>query len=450
MRLSTFAATVAISLLLSIFGHLPAFAADKELLDVLLGNGAITQAQYDRLLDKDEPAKQAVEQAVNDTRAVSKIDSGGFRAESADKQYTVKIGTRLHAEASAHDGNLPAGIDATDGTELRRARIETKGNIGAAWNWVAEVDFADNETSVKDFWLGYTTDRGTKLSFGSQKQPFSLSLEMSSNDLPFIERSVDNFLAVPFVDRAIGVRAEHAGSNWFFAAGVFGESVSPTAANDEGWGAAGRFVYAPIIDDGRVLHVGVRAAVRTPSAEDSSVRIRDETTHLSNLNIVDTGTIADVDRVTLSGFEAAYAWSTFSIVGEYAQAVIDRDGAADLDFDGWNVYSTWSITGESRADAYRLSSGEFKRLKPNAAFDPEQGNWGAWELALRFAEVDLNDGPFTGGTESVLTTGLNWYPNTNIRFMLEWSRILSTDSSTELRDVSEGLNIFQFRTQYTF
>lgn len=423
----------------------PALAADKELLDILLANGAIDQEQYDRLLAKEEIEKADVEEVV------TTLDSSGFRVKSSDGDYSIKIGTRLHAEMSTHRGSLPDGIAPVNGSELRRARIETSGTFHDNWNWAAEVDIADNLTAVKDFWLGYTTADGTKLSFGSQKQPYSLVVEMSSNDIPFIERSIDNFILLPFADRAVGLRAEKSGKNWFAAGGVFGETVNPNITDDdEGWGISGRFVYSPIIEDGQVLHLGLRAMKRAPSSADPSYRIRDETTHMSSLRIIDTGTIDDVDSNTLAGFEAAYALGPFSVVGEYTALETDRIGQPTLNFDSWSVYGTWSITGESRADAYRIDSGEFKRLKPGADFNPANGTWGAWELALRYATIDLNDGDIVGGEEDVVTTGLNWYMNNNVRLMVEWSRIVGTDGTTELRDAAEGLNIYQFRAQYTF
>ena len=56
----------------------------------------------------------------------------------------------------------------------------------------------------------------------------------------------------------------------------------------------------------------------------------------------------------------------------------------------------------------------------------------------------------TGGDETVLTSAINWYLNPNVRLMFEYSNILETDGSNTLRDVAEGLGIFQFRSQYTF
>ena len=436
---SVFFATLALSTSISVN------AAEKELLDILLSNGAINQTQYDQLLAKESVEKSDVEDVV------VKLDKKGFNIASSDGDYSIKIGTRLHAEMSTHQGSLPAGVAVNNGSELRRARIETKGKFARNWSWAAEVDFADNRTSVKDFWLGYKTKNGTKLSFGHQKQPYNLAIEMSSNDIPFIERSIDNFLLSPFVDRAIGFRADKSGDNWFVAGGLFGESVSPNSTTgDEGWGLAGRFVYSPIIEADRVVHLGVRAATRSTAQSSQAIRIRDETTHLSSLRIVDTDQITDVDQVNILGTEAAFALGAFSVVGEYNTLSGSRNGASDVDFDSWSIYSTWSLTGESRATAYRIDSGEFKRLTPASNFNRTDGTWGAWEVAVRYASIDLNDGGVVGGEESVLTSALNWYPNTNMRLMLEWSHIVDTDGSSPLRAAAEGLDIFQFRTQYTF
>ena len=72
---------------------------------------------------------------------------------------------------------------------------------------------------MKDLWLAYGGLGWTSIAAGHQKQPYSLSLEMRSNDIPFIERSIDNFLVEPFVDRALGIRAQSSGDHWFFAGG---------------------------------------------------------------------------------------------------------------------------------------------------------------------------------------------------------------------------------------
>ena len=81
------------------------------------------------------------------------------------------------------------------------------------------------------------------------------------------------------------------------------------------------------------------------------------------------------------------------------------------------------------------------------------GGMGAWELALRFSNVDLTDGSLAtgvrGGTIDVLTLGLNWYANSNYRCMLDLSR---ADVNTDDPALGQGgvSNIIQLRMQVAF
>lgn len=376
------------------------------------------------------------------------LDAGGLTAESGDGAFEFTAGARLHADLAEHRGDAATGAEAVDGTSIRRARIELDGTVQHDWRWIAHVDFAGNDTSLKDFALEFTGLERVDLAVGHLKQPYSLEIEMSSNDIPFVERSIDSFLLTPFVDRAVGVRAETRGERWFAAAGLFGDGEGLRIAGDEGWGTAGRFVYAATLEPDRVLHVGARAAYREPG-DGAAVRVRDETTSFSELSIVDTGALANVRGIGLVGPEAAYVRGPWSVTGEYTHASLDRRGRPDLGFAGYHLQATYSLGGESRAGAYRIGSGEFKQLEPARAFRAGEGG-GAWELAARYASLDLNDAGTLGGRERALTLGANWYANTNVRMLLAWTRVLDTDASTPLRAGAEGIDIVAARAQLAF
>src|SRR5690606_36535622 len=124
---------------------------------------------------------------------------------------------------------------------------------------------------------------------------------------------------------------------------------------------------------------------------------RDETTDSSSLHIVDTGPLADVDRVVLFGPEAALVLGPFSLFGEYTSADVDRE-AASVQLDAWHIGATWTLGGESRAAAYSLESGRFERLEPERAFS-RSGGGGTREITARYATLDLNDCTLADGAE---------------------------------------------------
>lgn len=421
-----------------------ASAADQALLDILLSNGAIDQAQYDELL-----AKEVLEES--DVVSIGFANGSGLQVTSADGDFEVEIGGRLHLDFVDHSYDPRIGTDPISGSQVRRGRIEIDGVFDKNWGYAAEFDYAKNGVALKDIKLGYEADSGASLYVGHQKQPYSLSLEMSSNDIPFVERSADNYLVATFTDRAIGARYENGGDNWFFSGGVFGDTLKTgTETGDEGWGTSGRLVYSPIIDDSRVLHLGVRGAYREPDVATPTLKIKDKTTDFSELNIVNTGSLNDAESVTLFGPEIAAAWGSLYVFAEHTTTEVTRTAASDLTFSGWHAAAAWSLTGESRASRYSMGSGEFKGLRPSRHFDWANGGLGAWEIAARYAEIDLNDGDITGGSEDALSVALNWYPNRNVRIMADWSRILDTDESNTLRLYAPDMDVFTLRTQWAF
>jgi len=120
---------------------------------------------------------------------------------------------------------------------------------------------------------------------------------------------------------------------------------------------------------------------------------------------------------------------------------------ADDNFSAWYVEGTWLLTGESRL--YNVATGAFTPPKVAHPFGfGDNGGIGAWELALRYSDTNLNDhiadntnivtGPAAashtydyyntvrGGDQRIITAGVNWYPNNVIRFALDYELINSS------------------------
>lgn len=412
------------------------------------------------------------DQTIHSTPGFANVtmDKRGLSAVSEDKNFAMNIGGRLHLDATtANNDDLMKGgahVEANDGTEVRRARIRIAGTFFKDWNFVGDYDFADNAVAIKDLFLSYKTPGWGSITAGQQKQPFSLEVWSSSNDMMFTERSSMSALTFPVIDRALGLRYDVNGKNWSAAVGGFGDTITANgnkSDGDEGWGIAGRATYNPYLRKDKVIHLGLAGAYRQPNDHgdvmdkaDKGLEFSYETTHMSNLKLVDAG-ITNVDHVALFGAELAGMYGPFSVEGEYTRAWVQRNEAngdpalADLSFDGWYVQAGYTLTGEHRS--YQSKDGRFGRLKPHQNFSLTNGGLGAWEVAARYGAVDLNDQDMLGGSQSDVTVALNWYVNENVRFMADWMRVLSVSDSEVTRtngDQPEDLDSFWLRSQWAF
>jgi len=431
-------------------------AADKELLDILLQNGSINQSQYSNLLEKESINKKD----VNDI--IVKLDKKGLQFETADKEFKLKIGGRLHADASFHSGdNAINGDSATNGTEIRRARIYLKGVMWNDFKYISEFDFADNDVAIKDLFVTYTGLDWLDITVGHTKQNISMELQESSNDIMFTERSLVNTITGAAFDRAIGLHLKSSGKDWSAQIGAYGESVGSSSSDggDEGWGMSSRVTYAPINTKNQAVHLGAYGGFRETSDHNDilnagkDTRFSYETTHMSNLKLTDTGKIPESENLSIAGFEAAYMQGPFSVQGEYAYSWLTRNGAPSVDFNAFYVQTGWTLTGESRS--YKGSDGEFKRLKPAKDFSlKSDGGWGALELAARYDQADMTSHDVVGGSEKAVTVALNWYLNQNVRLMADYRRAFDVGSRSGLATEDAGdleeIDTFSLRGQWAF
>ena len=227
-----------------------------------------TRAETARLISKVDSLEKEVKRSNN---VKVKLDKKGLQAESADGNFKLKIGGRMHADASVsgNDKFLNGGtpVEANNGTEIRRGRIAFEGTFYKDWQFKSDIDFADNEVGIRDFKLTYAglkifKDTEINVTVGHQKHAFSRELQDSSNDLMFIERSLMNVINAPVVDRAMGINVAGYGKKWTAQTGVYGESINTNRDSlDEGWAVASRATFTPILnnDNGvqKLVHLGI-------------------------------------------------------------------------------------------------------------------------------------------------------------------------------------------------
>ncbi len=422
--------------------------SNEQLLNILLENGAINQAQHDELTKLAQEDSEAAQKKLADEVKVS-VKGGQLKFKSGDDEFKFQVGGRIMVDTAWYnaDDNVDPSLDWGNGTELRRARLFMKGTVWNNWHFKLQYDFA-GDGEIKDAFIKYTglkqyTDIPLDIIVGNYKEPFSLEELTSSKYITFMERALPNAFAP---GRNIGVGLNSYGNvlngGWSAAAGWFTDGVDNENddGNNESNAVAGRLTFAPIANKTEVVHFG--GAVEYRNYDDSTIRFRSRPeAHTAEHRMVDTKSFLAQDTLKW-GLEAAGVYGPFSVQGEYIQTNVtdvNRTGR-DADLYGWYAYGSWFITGESRN--YSAKKGAFGRVKPKGIVG--KGGWGAWELAGRYSSIDLTDGPLNGFKENDITIGLNWYATPTIRFMANY--VIADSDNPKFNDP----DIFQLRGQIDF
>jgi phosphate-selective porin OprO/OprP len=353
-------------------------------------------------------------------------DGGYLVFQSRDGAFKYWLDGRLMLDGAIYSGSKNTNALA-NGTEIRRARIGIKTTLFSDWVTEMDVDFAENAIEMKDMWVGYQKVHNTLFRVGNYKEPFGLETLTSSKFITFMERSyTDNFSP----DRHTGIGMTHWADRWRVEAGAFGQVAGEADASgrNEGYGLTGRVTVLPIHSGRNLVHLGGAFSRRTPNAatgsDTNTVRFRARPeTDISKTRFLTTGKIRFVDYTNYFDGEFAAVSGPASLQAEYTRVDVHRLGdRKTASFDGWYVMGSLFLTGESRQ--YVASDGEFDRIYPKSRN-------GALELAARVSRMDLNDTSVAilGGRATNYSVGLNWYANPNIRWMLNYTRVVNDENA---------------------
>jgi len=186
-------------------------------------------------------------------------------------------------------------------------------------------------------------------------------------------------------------------------------------------GANGTYVF-------QAADQGLGATPRNP------LRFRDRPEiRVDSVRLIDTGSI-DAEGASSYGLEFGANYKSFYLQGEHFWFDVQRPGSSTLpdpDFKGYYLQASWMPTGERRR--YNMATGSFQGPRPWVPFS-SNGGFGAFEIAARYSRMNLNfmeglEGTAAaaesvrGGDQAVTTLGINWYPNPNMKLMLDYLMI---------------------------
>jgi phosphate-selective porin OprO/OprP len=310
---------------------------------------------------------------------------------------------------------------------------------------------------IQELWLQYSGLKPFHARIGAFPPSYGLDDQASTNGAPFLERPAiaDMARSLAGGDYREGAEIWASGPRWYANGAVTGRLVGVVNSQatgvsqpyDSQLGLLGRAAVLPLKGDNYLVHLGVHgsyalrpADVGGPDAVATTARYpitfqeRPEL-RVDGTRLISTGAI-DARHASTLGVEAAAQYGPFFVQSEYERLGVQRRNAAagvsDPRFHGFYVEGSYVLTGEARR--YNTSTFAFDAPPVDHPFSLTDGTWGAWELALRYSDADLNyrEGALgtapaadavRGGDQRIWAGSLNWYANAVVRFMLQYQDV---------------------------
>lgn len=485
---------------------------------------ARVQALEDALAARDERAANdrtrlsTLEQGYNS--AVWGFDNGRPTFSTGDGRFTMNIRMRFQTDYANffQDKTHPAGFagptDLSSGAVMRRAYFGVDGKVYSDFSYDVRLNAGgsnggtagappagEGDPLLNRMYVSYTGLANWHFNVGILEPAFLGEGTTSSSALIFMERpEIDNIGADSFGagDSRRGIEigwaktdALWAGDNLAFTAAFTGGKTGSPAGHGNG-GDEQSQVLARLSErlwtNGLSnIQVGVNAAQVLYSGNAAGggaqqINLQDRPqVRVDGTRLISTGGI-NAKNASLIGFDlegnldnfyGAGAWTQFSVARQCG-AVNAGFGCATTTtvydhptFSGWYLEGTWVLTGETKPytpSAINNEVGAFGNPVPSRPFSLSGDSWGAWELAARYSETDLDWHPgqvtnatnflpgITGGREKIVTLGVNWYLNRNVKLQLNDMIVKveksSTTAAANLNNQSQDLNILGVRLAF--
>ncbi|HTT83076.1 MAG TPA: porin [Rhizomicrobium sp.] len=367
------------------------------------------------------------------------------------------------------------GPELASGANFRRAWFGIYGKAFGDWSYVANFDFGssggvENPGRIQSLFLEYDGLKPFAFRIGAYPPPAGLEDTTPSSDTMFLERSSPTDLA----RNMAGGEARDAASLLYIGDRVFGAfsltggNLTSTPVYQEQNALLGRvagLLYsAP--DTNVVLSAMGSDIMKLPDTTPgpdplTAISLSDPpelTVDSTGTRLVNTGSLSATGAYNW-GVESGANWRNFYGQAGYFGYDVNREhfDYPDDSFNGWYAQASWVLTGEQKG--YRPSLGAF--IEPDPAHPLGEGGFGAWELVGRYSDLDLNQGvgfegektPYggvRGGDQKIWTLGLNWYPNSLFRFMLDYQNIGISRLSSTGDDVGQTVQAVAMRAEISY
>jgi len=414
---------------------------------------------------------------------------------------------------STHPTGFNGPNDLGSGAVMRRAYIGFDGKVYKDFAYDVRLNFggsngggatpAGNEGDplLNRIYLSYIGIPNWHFSVGVLEPVFAGELSQSSSALPFIERTEIDNIASQYgagdTRRGIEIGWSKtdtlwAGDHLAFTGSFTGGTTGTSTGHGSGTGTApGGDEQSQVL--GRVserlwsngisnIQIGANFAkllyTGGTGAGGGFVNLQDRPQmRVDGTRLISTGNIA-AKTGDMYSFDFQGNLDNFYLAGEWANFNVDRqcgtivsptcvrttDVIDHPSFEGWYIEGTWILTGEAKpytTQAINNEVGAFGNPIPSRPFSLDGESWGTWELTARYSDMNLNWhqtqianttqlGGILGGDERIVTLGVNWYLNRNVKLQVNDMivKVKRGSSVANLNSMSQDLNILGVRLAF--
>jgi phosphate-selective porin OprO/OprP len=479
----------------------PAFAdarddrikALEQKLDALVGEiRSLKQDQAADKADKEALSNQVIDLKRGQAAALADVQTqkaatpqlgfanGRPTFTSADGKNSVSIRSLLQYDIThfSQNGRGATGTDLNSGSNFRRARIGIEGKVAGDWSYSFLYDLGGSGTeasALSDAYIQYDGFGAIKLRTGAFATPQGIEDQTSAGDLIFQERNAPADLArsIAGSDGRKNVLSVFANGDDYFASATWSLARAQEAAVfDQQQAAVGRLAYRVFKDQDTNLVVSASgsyvfkiADTATSPAGASAITFQQRLENtVDGTRLISAGAI-NARRAYVWGIETAGNWKNlYGQAGYFGYGISRRASTLpNPDFSGWYAQGTWILTGETRR--YNTATATWQTPRPNKPFDFKGGGLGAWELTARYSVLDLNyragtagaalvaaTGGIRGGQQEGYTAGINWYPNSVLRFLINYEHqdIDRLATVAPFQNIGQKVDIISARAQLAF
>lgn len=439
---------------------------------------ATSDGEVKALNDKVATLEKKIEQDRKVTAEAAKnapkveIGNKGLVVKSADENYRLSL--RAYAQA---DGNFfmddSTGDAIPDKFSIRRARLTIDGTFFKWADFRFSPDFGQGNLRLFDAFADLHYFPYASLMAGKFRPPINgLERQQGAPNIAFVERALTQNLT-PARDIGVmlhgqipypGYKTQYTILPVFkeffgYELGVFNgarDGGNVDSERDDNKEFAGRLISHPFMHSGipALEGLGINLAGSWGQPRGHSLNRLTSAGQQAFLNYNPNVTaFGDAYRITPGAY---WYWGSFGLLTEYvisSQRLADgtRTRTARQDNTAWQVQTSYVLTGERNS---------FFGIKPARNFDPFAGTWGAFQIAARWGELDVDDDTFkyngafanpstsaSKATEWAL--GLNWYLNPNIKLMADYAQTYFDGGAARGRDRPTE-KAFLTRFQYQF